>query len=150
MAWQSRRRQDNDGLTTALIYTRVSSDEQAKEGLSLPAQLQACRRYVADKGWVIGAEYQDVLRGTRDDRPGYQSLLTQARRLASEGRHVAVVVARLDRFGRRLLERVRSREEFQGAGVGTHSVREGGEVNDLVANILATVAQDEVARLGER
>src|SRR6185369_16916505 len=59
-------------------------------------------------------------------------------------------VAALDRFGRSIVERVRSREELKRLGVATHSVREGGEVSDLVANILASVAQEESRRLGER
>ena len=137
------------GVTTALIYSRVSSEDQRREGLSLPAQLQACRQYAADRGWVLGAEYQDVLSGTRDDRPQYQELLTEARRLASEGGTVAVVVMRLDRFGRRLMERIRSREEFKKLGVATHSVKEG-EVSDLMAGMLAVIAQEEVERLGDR
>src|SRR5207248_1119487 len=66
------------------------------------------------------------------------------------GESTVVVVAALDRFGRRMLERVRCREELKALGVTTHSVREGGEVSDLVANILASVAQEEVARLGMR
>ena len=46
---------------------------------------------------------------------------------------MAVVVAALDRFGRSILERIRSREELKRLGVPTHSVREGGEgVSDLV------------------
>ncbi len=133
-----------------LIYTRVSSDEQASERLSLPAQLQVCRSYAADKNWIIGGEHMDVLSGSRDDRASYQALLTEARLLAGQGRNVAVVVMRLDRFGRRVLERVRVREELKALGVSTHSVGEGGEVSDLVANILASVAQEQVARLGER
>jgi hypothetical protein len=35
-------------------------------------------------------------------------------------------------------------------GAALHSVREGGEVSDLVANILASVAEEEARRLGER
>src|SRR5207248_8036025 len=77
-------------------------------------------------------------------------LLAEVRRLRAEGRGVAVVVAALDRFGRAILERVRSREELKWLGVPVHSVREGGEVSDLVANVLASVAQEEVRRLGER
>src|SRR5437868_4594884 len=99
--------QPASGLTTALIYTRVSSDEQAREGISLDAQLAECRRYAARPGWVIGGERQDVQSGTRDDRREYQELLTDIRRLRAEGRAIAVVVAALDRFGRDLLERVR-------------------------------------------
>ena len=59
-------------LITALIYTRVSSDEQAREGVSLDAQLAACREYSARQGWMIGREYTDVMTGKRDDRPEYQ------------------------------------------------------------------------------
>lgn len=137
-------------VVEALIYTRVSSDEQEREGLSLPAQLAACRRYASDKGWAIGEEYQDVLTGKRDDRPHYQRLLGDVRRLRAEGRAVVVVVAWLHRFGRRVLERVRSREELKALGVPLHTVKEGGEVSDLVANILASVAEEEVRQLGER
>ena len=56
---------------------------------------------------------------------------------------MAVVVAALDRFGRHLLERVRCREELKSLGVETHSAREGGAVNDLTSNILASVARGE-------
>ena len=151
-----RRRMGGDGgggITEALIYTRVSSDEQEKEGLSLPAQLAACRRYVgerADRGWIIGEEYTDVLTGKRDDRARYQAMLADIRRLRAEGRRVVVVCAWLHRLGRRLQERVNSREELKALGVATHSAKEGGEVSDLVANILASVAEEEVRQLGER
>src|SRR3954449_8076802 len=140
-----------NGIVTAFIYSRVSSDEQAREGISLDAQLRESRQYVARHlGWVLGREFQDILSGTRDDRPNYQALLLDVRQRRTAGDAVAVVVMRLDRFGRRVLERVRCREELKGLGVPTHSVREGGEVSDLVANILASVAQDEVERLGQR
>lgn len=142
--------QPSTGVTTALIYTRVSSDEQAREGVSLDAQLAECRRYAAAHGWVIGGEYQDVLSGTRDDRPQYQALLGQVRIHRADARPVTVVVAALDRFGRRVLERVRCREELKALGVPVHSVREHGEVPDVVANMFAAMAQEEVRRLGER
>src|SRR3712207_5659811 len=74
----------------------------------------------------------------------------EARRLRAAGRRVVVVVLRLDRLGRRILERVRCREELKTLGVPVHSVREGGEVSDLVANILASVAEEETRALGER
>jgi site-specific DNA recombinase len=138
------------GPTTALIYTRVSSDEQAREGVSLAAQLDECRRYAARQQWVLGREFQDIMTGKRDDRPAYQALLAEARQLRAAGQAVVVVVMWLHRFGRKLLERVRCREELKVLGVCVHSVREGGEVSDLVANILASVAEEEVRQLGER
>jgi hypothetical protein len=63
---------------------------------------------------------------------------------------VVVVVSRLDRLGRRVLERVRCREELKALGVAVHSVREGGEVSDLVANVLAAVAEEELNLISDR
>jgi site-specific DNA recombinase len=137
-------------LTTALIYTRVSTDEQAREGVSLAAQLDACRRYAATRGWILGTEYQDVQSGKRDDRPQYQALLADIRRRRGRGEACAVVVLRLDRLGRRLLERVRAWEEMKALGGAIHSVNEGGAVPELVANVLASVAQEESRQTGER
>src|SRR5829696_6028025 len=145
-----QRKSEPMAITTAFIYTRVSSEEQAREGVSLDAQLTECRRYAAQHRWMLGQEFQDVLSGKRDDRPAYQALLADVRRLRAEGQSVVVLVFRLDRLGRRILERVRCREELKSVGVPVHSVREGGEVSDLVANILASVAEEESRALGER
>jgi DNA invertase Pin-like site-specific DNA recombinase len=130
-----------NGVPSELLYLRVSSDDQAREGTSLDAQLSECRRYVLNHEWSIDGEFTDVMSGTRDDRPQYQTLLSRVRQLRAERMGVVVVVAALDGFGRRMLERVRCREELKALGVTTHSVREGGEVSDLAANILATLAR---------
>lgn len=150
-----RRRTTGDsgqwgGLTTALIYTRVSTDDQAREGVSLDAQLTGCRRSVAQHGWILGGEYQDVMSGVRADRPQYQALLAEVRRLRSEACPVVVVVAALDRLGRKLSESVRAREELTELGVDVYSLREGGIVTELVANIFASIAQDESRRTSAR
>lgn len=134
----------------ALIYFRISGSERQKEGFSLEAQLADDRRYCAARAWAIAGEFSDVLTGRRDDRPGYLALLEEARRLAAEGRRVVIVVKWLHRLGRKVLEAVRSREELQALGVAVHSVMEGGEVSDLQANIMASVAEYEVDQLGER
>ena len=139
-----------DAHTTALIYTRVSSDDQADDGVSLPAQVAECRRYVGRQGWDFGDEMQDVQTGRRDDRPDYQRLLLTVRGLALAGTPVAVVVASLDRLGRSIAERVRAYEELRQLGAPIHSVREGGLVSEFTYNILAAVAQEESRKLGER
>lgn len=134
----------------ALIYTRVSSDDQADDGVSLPAQVAECRRYVSRCGWDFGDELQDVETGRRDDRLAYQRLLGTVRRLAGDGVPSVVVVASLDRLGRNVAERVRAYEELQRLGAPIHSVREGGLVPELTYNILAAVAQEESRKMGER
>jgi DNA invertase Pin-like site-specific DNA recombinase len=73
---------------------------------------------------------------------------TSAPRLTT--RATACPRAALDRLGRHLLEAVRCRAELKALGVPLHSVRDGGEVPDLVANVLVAVAQDEQQRRRER
>ncbi len=141
--------QPSAGVTTALIYTRVSSEAQ-RDGASLDVQLRECRQYAASMGWAIGHEYTDIASGKRDDRPQYQEMLTAIRAMAVQGRRAAVVAWRLDRLGRRILERVQRREELKRLGCETHSATEGGVVSDITANVLAAVAEEETRVLGER
>jgi DNA invertase Pin-like site-specific DNA recombinase len=89
------------------IYARVSSDEQARTGFSLQTQRASCHRYVGAHSWHIGKEYQAIMTATRDDRRGYQQMLSDDRRAGQRGQEVVMVVAALDRLGRRLIERVR-------------------------------------------
>jgi putative DNA-invertase from lambdoid prophage Rac len=138
------------GPTVALLYRRVSTLEQARDGLSLGAQLAETRTHAARRGWVIGTEFVDVLSGVRNDRPQYTAMLRELRRLASAGHSVAVVVARLDRLGRSVLERARCAEELLALGATIHSSGEGGRLPQLVYDLLAAVAEDEVQRLSER
>ena len=44
----------------AVIYARVSSKEQEKEGFSIPAQLKLLKEYAAAQGFVVVQEYVDV------------------------------------------------------------------------------------------
>jgi site-specific DNA recombinase len=137
--------------TIALIYSRVSTDEQGDEGVSLPAQVGECRRYNnRQPGWIAGEEFQDVESGRRDDRDDYQRLLMTARGYALAGRRVALTTASLDRLGRSVAERVRAYEELKALGIAIHSAREGGIVSEFTYNILAAVAQEESRKLGER
>ncbi|TMF01535.1 MAG: recombinase family protein, partial [Chloroflexi bacterium] len=109
---RSKRRITAAPLDRCLIYYRVSSQEQAREGMSEAAQLEDCRRYAASRGWAIAGEYSDRLSGMRDDRPGYVALVAEARRLRTGGRPVAIVVKWLHRLGRKVLEAVNNRAEL--------------------------------------
>jgi site-specific DNA recombinase len=79
------------------IYTRVSSDEQAEEGVSLPAQLATCRVYAAERGWRVDHELvDDGYTGRNTRRPGYQKLLA-----LMEARDIAGVICwKLKRLNR--------------------------------------------------
>lgn len=138
----------------AVTYCRVSKEEQRLQGLSLPAQLEDCLRYVGGQterhGWLPGPAFQDVMQGWRDGRPQYQQMLAYVRDRLSQRRPTVVVVATLDRLGRRLIESIACREELAMLGAECHSAREGGRLEGIAANVLASVAQHESDRLSLR
>ena len=45
---------------TAVLYARVSSKEQEKEGFSIPAQLKVLQEYATKEGFSVVQEYVDV------------------------------------------------------------------------------------------
>src|SRR5438045_4203922 len=136
-------RQPTAGITAALIYTRVSGDEQEHEGLSLPAQLADCRRSPSSTAGSSTPNFKTSCPAsvTTDQSTARCSL--RVRRLRARGQNAVVAVKRLHRLGRRVSERVRCWEELDTLGVPIHSVDEGGVVLEVVANILASIAQEE-------
>src|SRR5213594_717397 len=44
----------------AVLYARVSSKDQEREGFSIPAQLRLLRDYATNRGLVIAQEFTDV------------------------------------------------------------------------------------------
>src|SRR5579883_964128 len=45
---------------SAVLYARVSSKDQEREGFSIPAQLQLLRGYAASRGLTVLKEFVDV------------------------------------------------------------------------------------------
>jgi site-specific DNA recombinase len=146
----NRVAQSSAGVTTALIYTRVSTAEQGDNGVSLAAQLTECRAYARQRGWIIGNEHSDVMSGRRDSRPGYVALLAEMRALRMAGKAVAVVAADFDRLGRRASEILRMAEECKAAQVEIHAPRKGGRLHDVFIGALAFVASVESSNTGTR
>ena len=49
-----------DTVQKAALYARVSSQEQAVEGVSMEAQVAALRAYVKSQGWEVVDEYIEM------------------------------------------------------------------------------------------
>jgi len=83
--------------TPVVIYTRVSTDEQAEKGLSLSAQQNACRKFADHREWTVIEVYEDPgYSGKNDKRPGFQNMLEDA----CQGKFKVVLIHKLDRFSR--------------------------------------------------
>ncbi|MGH9322911.1 MAG: recombinase family protein, partial [Vicinamibacteria bacterium] len=114
----------------AAIYTRVSTDEQRREGHSLDAQKRLCREQADSEDYDVPDEfvYPEARSGAKSDRPEYQRLLADA----ASGKFQAVYVWKFDRLGRDAEELLRARRMLEAADVRLVSVTEGEEDSNLV------------------
>ena len=101
------------GPKRAILYARVSTDEQAKSGYSLAQQLEALREYAAREGYEILEEVEDPGQsGASLERPG----MDRVRDFVAAG-NVAVVLAQdRDRFVREPAYHYLLKREFEEHG----------------------------------
>ena len=108
-------------MKRAIIYARVSTDDQAERGYSLPSQVEAMQNYAKAHGLHVVRELQDDYTGTKLDRPGLDELRAMLERKEAE----AVIVYAADRLSRILAHLLILREEFMRAGIELHYVNRG-------------------------
>ena len=134
----------------AVIYTRVSTDEQAEKGYSLPHQLDECRRYSQNNGFLIAQEFMDDYSGGTLDRPGFSLL----REYVSQNRVDAVVVFTADRLSRNVVDFLVLRDEWERARIELHYVDRGRSQNNfeglLTDGIFALLAHGERLKIIQR
>jgi site-specific DNA recombinase len=138
------------------IYTRKSSEEGLDQAFnSLDAQREACEAYIASQaslGWRLVPEHYDdggVSGGTLE-RPGIQRLLHHIR----EGRIDVIVVYKIDRLTRSLMDFAKLVEIFDGHSVSFVSVTQQfnttTSMGRLTLNVLLSFAQFEREVTAER
>jgi len=133
-----------------VIYTRVSTDEQAEQGYSLPSQLEACRKYAKEHDYDILVEFSDDYSGREINRPG----LDQLRDLLGKSKIDALIVYSADRLTRDLAHSIELRRELSLLDVELCKVL-GGQFNDtphgrFTENVVGAVSQLESEIIVER
>ncbi len=84
---------------TAVIYTRVSTKEQADTGTSLADQEKVARKFCKDNGLEVIGLYEDDCSGKSfDNRPGFNTFFADLK--AKSIKPDVLLVARMDRFSR--------------------------------------------------
>jgi len=131
-------------------YVRVSTEEQAREGLSLDVQEEKIRAYCTAKGWRLVRIYRDEGFSGKDlNRPALQEML---RDLKADGIQ-AVVVAKLDRLTRSVRDLGYLIDDLF-EGVALVSVEESLDTTTaggrFVLHILGAIAQWERETISER
>jgi site-specific DNA recombinase len=83
----------------AVIYARVSSKEQEKEGFSIPAQLKLLKEYAAANGFAVAQEYIDVETAKQTGRAAFGEMVAYLKAHPSVR---VMVVEKTDRLYRNL------------------------------------------------
>ena len=127
------------------LYARVSTHDQQ----TLPMQLAAMRDYARKRKWTVTVEVKDVGSGATM-RPKRESLIAAARRREID----LVLVWRLDRWGRSLVDLVSTLQELNALNVGFVSLSEALDLTTpsgrALAGMLAVFAEFERDILRDR
>ncbi len=137
----------------AVIYLRVSSEDQAKEGYGLQAQEDACLTYAKRQGYTVVAILRDEgISGTVDleGRPA----LSEAVRLCTNGQADVLLCYAADRLARSVGLFDFLRTTLIRSGVRFETAKEGQDFTRsealLMGDIYAAFAAEERLRIAAR
>ena len=138
--------------TAVVAYIRVSTEEQADSGLGLEAQRTAIAAECERRGWELGETFEDA--GVSGKTLAGRPALERALGAVQSGQAGALVVAKLDRLSRSLLDFAALMEQARRQGwalvaldLGVDTTTPAGE---MMANVMATFAQFERRLIGQR
>ena len=92
-----------------MIYARVSSREQEKEGYSIDAQLKLLRQYASEQRFIIAQEYVDVETAKRTGVTNFTHMVSFLRKqqTSKTDNHCRIIlVEKTDRLYRNLKDYV--------------------------------------------
>jgi site-specific DNA recombinase len=138
------------GPRRAILYARVSTDEQARSGYSLAQQLEALREYAAQEGYEVIEEVSDPGQsGASLERPG----MDRVRDLVAAGGVSVMLAQDRDRFAREPAYHYLLRKEFEEHGTKIRALNDSGDESpegELTDGILDQLAKYERAKIAER
>jgi len=135
--------------TRVAVYTRVSTEDQAKEGFSLDAQRERLEAYCKARGWSMARGYVDDGHSGRDTRrPAYQQMM------AERDTWDTLLVIKMDRIHRNSRNFMEMMENLQEWGKNFVSATESFDTSTamgrFVMDIIQRIAQLESEQIGER
>lgn len=134
-------------MLRAAIYARFSSDKQ--RDASIEDQVAAGNRYAAMRGYEVVAVYADyAISGRSDDRPQFLQMIDDAKK----GLFDVVIVWKIDRFARNMMDQFHYEREMKLHNVTLESCQENISGNTIEADInksvLALAAQLRSHQIG--
>jgi DNA invertase Pin-like site-specific DNA recombinase len=134
-------------IARVALYARVST----LNGQDPETQLSELREYVSRRGWTITTEYVDQgVSGSKESRPQLNQLMADAHRRKFD----AVLVWKIDRFGRSLKHLVNALADLCAYGVAFISFRDNLDLSTpsgrLMFQIIGAMAEFEKSLIVER
>ena len=142
----------NNEKKVAGLYIRVSTEDQAREGFSLPEQEKRLRAMCEYKGYEIYKVYEDagISAKTGNTRPAFEELLQDIR----EKKCNTIVVLKLDRLTRSVFDWekiIRFLEENDAyLDCANDDINTTNANGKMISRILTSVSQNEIERTSER
>jgi site-specific DNA recombinase len=138
------------GPKRAILYARVSTDEQARSGYSLAQQIEALRVYAAHEGYEVLEEVVDPGQsGASLERPG----MDRMRDLVAAGGVSVVLAQDRDRIAREPAYHYLLKREFEEHGTKIRALNDRGDDSlegELTDGILDQLGKYERAKISER
>jgi DNA invertase Pin-like site-specific DNA recombinase len=143
----SRNGAERQQLSRAAIYTRVSTSDQNHE-----LQLREIQDYATRQSWQISDLYQDVASGAKASHPGINPLMADAMARKFD----CLLVWKLDRFGRSLVECLNNIRMLEDHGIRFIAVAQGLDTDQrnpaskFLLQVLGAAAESERSLIRER
>jgi len=137
-----RSTMSNEITQSAVIYARVSSKKQVKDGGGIESQATRCRAYAASRGYNVVAMFTDDMTGSQAVRPGMDAMLSYLKQHKSNP-HI-VLIDDISRLARGLKAHLALRDQLAKAGgiLESPSVVFGDDSDSqFLENVLASSAQ---------
>lgn len=126
----------------AVIYARVSSKKQVKEGSGLDSQDSRCRLYAKANGYSVVATFTDDMTGSKVRRPGMDAMLSFLKQ-NKETPHICILDD-ISRLARGVDTHWKLRDKIAKAGgiLESPSVQFGNDSDShFIENVLASSSQ---------
>ncbi len=133
----------------AALYARVSTEDQAKDGFSIAAQVKRLNAYCKARGWIVAGQYIDEGHSGRSiERPAYKSMMSEI------DKWDVLVVLKMDRIHRNSINFTFMMNALKDAGKEFNSMQESFDTTTamgrFVMDIIQRIAQLESEQIGER
>lgn len=119
------------------IYLRVSTDEQAKHGISLDSQLKKTQDYCEFKDWEIFKVYRDegISGGSTKKRKAFQQMIKDSK----EKKFSAILVTKIDRAFRNVIDALLTLENLRDNGTDFVSISEDIDTTTPMGKAMFTI-----------